>query len=195
MRRGCSQGWREAERQPPASKINNSRDRVGDSGATARLAVPLDMALCRITASRAPTRLTRTAYDDRRRSLVNRNRTHPTLAPVLDGTGPASRISSSTPPFRCVWRSFEMMGAGGHGATIQRVATENPEMHRKARSMLITRCMSYAHFADRVRLDDSLCSDSLFSVTSATICGQRTLWRADVVRKSSSGTAPKGSML
>jgi hypothetical protein len=50
------------------------------------------------------------------------------------------------------------------------------------------------HFADRVDLDESLRSDSLFSPTSATICGQRTLWRAEVVRKSSSGTLFKGSM-
>ena len=51
-----------------------------------------------------------------------------------------------------------------------------------------------SYFADRVKLDESLRSDSLFSPTSATICGQRTLWRAVVVRKSSSGTAFNGSM-
>jgi hypothetical protein len=52
----------------------------------------------------------------------------------------------------------------------------------------------WPHFADRVDLDESFRSDSLLSPTSATICGQRTLWRAEVVRKSSSGTAFKGSM-
>jgi hypothetical protein len=51
------------------------------------------------------------------------------------------------------------------------------------------------HFADRVDLEESFRSDSLFSPTSATICGQRTLWRAEVVRKSSSGTAFKGSTI
>jgi hypothetical protein len=54
------------------------------------------------------------------------------------------------------------------------------------------RCLG--HFADRVDLDESLRSDSRFSPTSATICGQRTLWRAEVVRKSSSGTPFRGSM-
>jgi hypothetical protein len=37
-------------------------------------------------------------------------------------------------------------------------------------------------------LDESFRNDALFCETSETICGQRTLWRADVVRKSSSGT-------
>src|SRR5712664_2703621 len=52
----------------------------------------------------------------------------------------------------------------------------------------------WPHFADRVDLDESFRSDSLFPPTSATICGQRTLWREEVVRKSSSGTAFKGSI-
>src|ERR1700723_3240197 len=49
------------------------------------------------------------------------------------------------------------------------------------------------HLADRVDLGVSLRSDSLFSPTSATIWGQRALWSAEVVQKSSSGTPFKGS--
>jgi hypothetical protein len=50
------------------------------------------------------------------------------------------------------------------------------------------------HFADRFDLDESFRNESRFSQTSTTICGQRTLWREEVVRKSSSGTAFKGSI-
>src|ERR1700722_10823343 len=77
-------------------------------------------------------------------------------------------------------------------AALPQVALPIPEAARVAR--VPAHISSYRpHFAARVDLTESFRSDSLFLPTSAMICGQRILWRAVVVRKSSRGTAFKGS--
>src|SRR5271168_888852 len=89
-----------------------------------------------------------------------------------------SLVSECQPPIASFCWIFHVRDVGVAGSdSMDHRSTTAKHIPRRPAQVSRGRAFDFVplHFADRVELDESFRSDSLFSPTSATICGQRTL--------------------